>query len=283
MNNFFFELIRVALGTQASLSRLPSANEWDELFELAKKQSLVGICFVALQRMGANADDGFANIGMSEDTYFTWAGVAAKIHVQNELVNRQCVKVQEELKKAGIHSSILKGQAIALYYTSTDSAQVPDLAAFRQSGDIDVYVDCGREKAIEFARKLQGDVNWDYKHLHLDVFGDTKVEMHYRVEVASNLILNYKLQAWFNENSEGLWLSVDGLGIIAPSVEFNLFYILLHAYRHFLFEGVGLRQLMDYFFVLRARKVVTQAPREHSSEYGSGFMETLFAPLRALA
>lgn len=109
MNNLFFELIRVALGTQESLSRLPSANEWDELFEIAKKQSLVGICFVALQRMGANADDGFANIGMSEDTYFTWAGVAAKIlYVQNELVNRQCVKVQEELTKAGIRSSILK-------------------------------------------------------------------------------------------------------------------------------------------------------------------------------
>lgn len=39
---------------------------------------------------------------------------------------------------------------------------------------------------------------------------------------------------------------------MTPSLEFNLFYILLHIYRHFLYEGVGLRQLMDYFFVLKA-------------------------------
>lgn len=133
-------------------------------------------------------------------------------------------------------------------------------------------MDCGREKAIEFARKLQGDVDWDYKHLHLEVFGDTKVEMHYRVEVVSNLIQNSKLQAWFNEPEvQSLIFNIQG-NYTCPSIEFNLFYILLHAYRHFLFEGVGLRQLMDYYFVLRARKVVSQAPREHSSEYGSGFM-----------
>ena len=39
--------------------------------------------------------------------------------------------------------------------------------------------------------------------------------------------------------------------MVCPSVEFNLFYILLHTYRHFLYEGVGMRQLMDYFFVLQ--------------------------------
>lgn len=110
MQQLFFELIRVALGTQASLSRLPSADEWDELYEFAKKQSLVGICFVALQRLGANADEGYTRIGMSEDLYFTWMGVAGKIHVQNEIVNLQCTKVQSELLKSGFESCILKGQ-----------------------------------------------------------------------------------------------------------------------------------------------------------------------------
>lgn len=43
--NLFFELIRVAIGTQESLSRLLSACEWGELYKAAKKQSLIGVCF----------------------------------------------------------------------------------------------------------------------------------------------------------------------------------------------------------------------------------------------
>ena len=121
-------------------------------------------------------------------------------------------------------------------------------------------VDCGRKKAIEFARSVQGDVDWDYKHLHLNVFDDTAVEMHYVPEVFLNLRKNRKLQKWFREpevlssmffHSAGSETSLSG-DMVCPSVEFNLFYILLHTYRHFLYEGVGMRQLMDYYFVLRA-------------------------------
>ena len=90
--------------------------------------------------------------------------------------------------------------------------------------------------------------------------------MHYVPEVFLNLRKNRKLQKWFKENqkmifnenedenendpSAGSGTSLSG-EMVCPSVEFNLFYILLHTYRHFLYEGVGMRQLMDYFFVLQ--------------------------------
>lgn len=127
-----------------------------------------------------------------------------------------------------------------------------NLSGFRQSGDIDIYVDCGREKAIEFACSVQGDVDWDYKHLHLNVFEDTAVEMHYVPEVFLNLRKNRKLQKWFKEPEVAGSMFCESGEMVCPSVEFNLFYILLHTYRHFLYEGVGMRQLMDYCFVLRA-------------------------------
>lgn len=31
---------------------------------------------------------------------------------------------------------------------------------------------------------------------------------------------------------------------------FNMVYLLLHIYNHYIYEGVGLRQLMDYYFVI---------------------------------
>ena len=48
MDSLFFELIRVAIGTQDRLSRTPSSQEWKVLYDMAKKQSLVGICFAIL-------------------------------------------------------------------------------------------------------------------------------------------------------------------------------------------------------------------------------------------
>ena len=261
IDTLFFELIRVSIGTQespstglrAGLSRLPSEAEWEVLLDMAVKQSLVGVCFCGIHQLGADSDEGYINIGMSEDLYFDWMGMAAQINMKNELVNQQCVELQKRLAAEGFRSSILKGQAVAMLYGE-------ELRGFRQSGDIDIYVDCGREKAIEFARSVQGDVDWDYKHLHLNVFEDTAVEMHYVPEVFLNLMKNRKLQKWFKEpevassmffHSAGSGTSLSG-EMVCPSVEFNLFYILLHTYRHFLYEGVGMRQLMDYCFVLRA-------------------------------
>ena len=148
------------------------------------------------------------------------------------------------MTEAGIRSSILKGQAVAGFYGE-------ELAMYRQSGDIDVYVDCGMERALAFAQDAgQHKVKWDYKHLHLDVFQDTEVEMHYRVEVMLNLWKNSRLQRWFKAHTEEIFANGTN-GMVTPMVEFNVFYILLHIYRHFLYEGVGMRQLMDYYFVLR--------------------------------
>ena len=276
-NTLFYELIRVSIGTQATLSRLPSEAEWEELFEMAVKQSLVGVCFSGLHDLGADSDEGYVRIGMSEDLFFDWMGMAAQINMKNDIVNEQCVSLQKRLAADGIRSSILKGQAVAMLYGE-------ELRGFRQSGDIDIYVDCGREKAIEYARSIQGDVDWDYKHLHLKVFDAstgsataTEVEMHYVPEVFLNLRKNRKLQKWFKQPEVASSMFCEPGDMVCPSVEFNLFYILLHTYRHFLYEGVGMRQLMDYCFVLRASSNVPSSKIQEVKSTIDRFGMTRFA------
>lgn len=51
IDNLFFELLRVAIGTQESLSHVPSVREWEELYHIAQKQALIGICFAGLQKL----------------------------------------------------------------------------------------------------------------------------------------------------------------------------------------------------------------------------------------
>lgn len=235
----FIELLQVAVGRREFLSHTPSEQDWQTLYSMASKQAVLGVCFLAVQRLHS------LDQVPPKQLVYEWFGVAESIRQRNEVVNKHCRKIQRKLTEAGIRSSILKGQAVAQYYGQ-------ELSRYRQSGDIDVYVDCGLEGVLKFARDNGIDKpTWDYKHLHLDLFHDTEVEVHYRVEVLLNLWKNRKLQKWFKDNEELLFQKRDEL--ITPTTAFNQFYVLLHIYRHFLYEGVGMRQLMDYYYVLTAR------------------------------
>lgn len=279
MDSLFFELLKVAISQQVRLSHTPTTDEWWQLYNIAEKQAVLGICFNAIERLHQQEQT------PPQELLYEWIGAAESIRATNELVNKQCFKLQAKLEEAGIRSSILKGQSVAKYYSqtkvtalepcspATDGTQenTEDLAALRQSGDIDVYVDCGLKRALQFAKKNScDDVKWDYKHLHLNVFQDTQVEMHYRVEVMLNLWKNRKLQRWFKEHQEEIFGYTNDF--IAPTTEFNRFYVLLHIYRHFLYEGIGMRQLMDYYFILRSeenvKKETLESLRKTLKEFG---------------
>ncbi len=259
----FFELIQVALGNRGELSRVPTAKEWSDLYDESERQALTGVMVAGLERLPKEQRP-------EQESLLQWIGISEQIRQGNLSLTKYCKQLQRKVSDLGYKSSILKGQGVALYYDEP-------LGNLRQSGDIDIYVNCGLKGALAIARQLGVDnPRWDYKHLHLDIFEDAEVEMHYHVEVLLNLWKNRRLQKWFREHQDAVFgtskntkssngsrigelenshtntnCTNDTNGFATPSVEFNVFYILLHIYRHFLYEGVGMRQIMDYYFVLR--------------------------------
>lgn len=237
----FFELLQVALDNRERLTKTPSAAEWMEIYAESERQTVSGILLYGIERLPVEQRP-------PQVLLLQWIGVGQIIERHNHLLDERCKKLLSNLTSVGLHPTILKGQGIAQCYPKV-------LQKLRQPGDIDVYVSDGREKAIEYARSVgQNNIDWDYKHLRLNVWDDTEVEMHYHVEVLLNLWKNRKLQKWFKAHAEQLYghtESTDNTDLITPTAEFNVFYILLHIYRHFLYEGVGLRQIWDYHFVLR--------------------------------
>lgn len=232
----FFELLQIALGNRKRLSESPSSKEWEKLYTESERQAITGLLLYGIDKLPEIQRP-------PKEFLIQWIGIGQMIEQRNKLMDLRCKDLLEKLTEHGLRCSILKGQGIAQLYDC-------ELRQFRQSGDIDVYVDCGLEKSLAFAKVMgQQDVDWDYKHLHLNIWDDTEVEMHYRVEVLLNLRKNRKLQRWFKVNEEFIFSHDNNL--TAPTTEFNVFYILLHIYRHFLYEGVGLRQIIDYYFVLQ--------------------------------
>ena len=233
------------------------------LYDMAKKQSLVGVCFAALQRLGANADEGFTRIGISESLYLTWMGMAAKIQQRNEVVNRQCVDLQKRLSADGVRFCILKGQGAGLRYPS-------DLSMLRQSGDIDIWMAGGMEKVVRYVNGIAPTDEVTSSHVQLHVFEDTEVEMHYVPMRLGNRLANRRVMSWLFAQEETQMSHqvpfMDG-ALNVPTDEFDIVYQMLHIFKHLFNEGIGLRQLMDYYFVLckgvdgearlRVRKVVS--------------------------
>ena len=241
----FFELLQVAIGRIVCLSHSPSAEEWKGLYKMAKKQSLVGVCFAGVQRLQQQRQE------HPEMLYLTWMGMAAKIQQRNEVVNRQCVELQESLKKIGYRSCVLKGQSAAKLYG--------DLSALRQSGDIDVWVDAPRKEIVEMVQKIAPTTNVREHHLELQFFSDTEVEVHFWPAVIRHFRKNCKLQEWFEGTREEVFenrveIGSNGLNglICCPTPEFHAVQMMAHMYHHLFDSGIGLRQVMDYYFVLKA-------------------------------
>lgn len=227
----FFELIQVAIGTRICLSRTPSADEWNELYAVAKKQSLVGVCFAGVQRLQTQRQE------PPEMQYLTWMGMAAKIQQKNEQMNVRTAEALEYFRKKGYPCQVLKGQGVAKLYGP--------LAGLRQSGDIDVWMADGKEKAFELSKQELGRVEGlTYYHIHFQIMEDAEIELHFKPSFLSSPIRNKRLLEFCKIYEPQNGCSDE------PSLAFNRIYILLHCYRHLCGHGVGMRQLLDYYFVL---------------------------------
>lgn len=267
MHKLFFELVKVSVEFQNRLSRTPTECEWNELFDMAIKQSLVGVCFVGMQKLGADANEGFSQIGISEELYLDWMGMAAQISMRNETVNKQCATLQRMLSADGFKSSILKGQGVATLYGE-------DLHGFRQSGDIDVLMwkdglsfNRNKREVIDYAHGIDSSACGSEHHVGVHLFGGTDVEMHYAPAYFCNPFTNKRFRKWFESERNNVE-KVKDFGFYMPSTEFNVVFLLAHAFRHYMSEGIGLRQMMDYYYVLKKWNGDSEALRSILSSFG---------------
>ena len=255
IENLFYQLLRMALGRQVCLPHTPNEQEWKALYELAKKQSLIGVCFAGVQKLQTQRQE------PPEMTYLTWMGMAAKIQQRNEVVSRQCVELQGQLAADGLRSCVLKGQGVGALYRvhendNDNNQNSSDLSMLRQSGDIDVWVDTDEEGALRWVKKYQRVLDFDYKHVHLDVLEGTSVEVHYRP--STSRVPWYMKRVDHFTREKACWTNAVALGdgmVNVPSLEFNLVFILQHIFGHLFAEEMTLKQYLDYYFVLKQAHV----------------------------
>lgn len=245
----FYELIRISLGLANKLSSTPSHKEWKALYDMAEKQSLIGICFAGVQKLCDSDAEYYA--GMSEQQFLTWLGMTAQIRQRNELMNERTKEALKFFRSKGFACQVLKGQGIAKLYRAechqAGESDNNDFPLLRQSGDIDVWLTGGREKVYRLSLDILGKITGaNYHHIHFPIWEDPEIEAHIYPSFLSSPLRNYRLRKFCKQYEPKL--GCDDF----PSAEFNLVFIMLHCYRHLCGHGVGMRQVMDYYFVLNS-------------------------------
>lgn len=237
ISDLFFDLIQVSLGNREKLQREPSSQEWSQLFALASKQALTGVLLEGVNKLQSTTSE------LQKALLLEWIGVQQYTIMQNKILDNRAKETCELFKEWGYRSCILKGQGTALYYAKPE---------VRQCGDIDIWVEGDRDQILSLAKAKGYEVpHIDIKHSDIVFFEDVPVEVHHLPSWMYCPSTNKKLQRFFQIKADTQFNNYDSsVGFIHSTIDFDLVYSMVHIYRHIFSEGIGLRQLMDYYYIL---------------------------------
>ena len=235
----FFEFLRFCIGTVQEVPSSLKGADWRVLYVMARKQCLVGVLFDGIKRLPAD-------VGMDKGLLFQWMAQNQTLRKANARLDKAAVEVAEWFGRKGFRTCVLKGQGNALLYP-------PGME--RTPGDIDLWVDGGDRKVVSFVRSLSPDEKVCYHHIGFPEYNGVEVEVHFRPSFLFCFRHNRRLQGYYERVMDGQFAHKVKLGeqgeVAVPKAEFNLIFQLTHIFTHLMNEGIGLRQLLDYFFLLK--------------------------------
>ena len=238
-HQIFLDFLRFCIGSDSEIPSSLKEADWKVLYRIAQKQCLVGILFGGIQKLPP------AEVGMSKDLLLQWMMQCHMLEKANVRLNDAAIQVSEWFRKKGFRTCILKGQGNALMYPNPYS---------RTPGDIDIWVEGGDKRVISFVRSISPHEKACYHHIEFPSYKGVEVEVHYRPSFQLCFWHDRKLQKYYERMKEEQFSHRVMLGeqgeIAIPIAEFNLIFQLTHIYAHLMNEGIGLRQLLDYYYVL---------------------------------
>ena len=235
----FFDFLSFCIGSAKEIPSSLKEADWKELYAIAKKQCLVGVLFDGIKKLPAE------HVVMEKELLLHLMAESQMLEKANVRLNDAAIQVSGWFWKKGFRTCILKGQGNALMYPNPCS---------RTPGDIDIWVEGGDKRVISFVRSISPHEKACYHHIEFPSYKGVEVEVHYRPSFLLCFWHNRKLQKYYERVKEEQFshrVMLEEQGEIAiPTVEFNLIFQLTHIFSHLMNEGIGLRQLLDYYYVL---------------------------------
>ena len=228
----FRNLLLISLGRKSSFEKDPTPQDWKYLYHLAHRQALLGPLNDGIHRLPAHQMP-------PEDILKDWDRLTDSIAGIYQTHEKHVAELEALLKRLNLHGCILKGTGLAHLYPSPER---------RMCGDIDLWIAGDRDEIIRTFRDAEIPI-YDviYQECKAGIFLDTEVEIHFHPSKMYNPFSNARLQRFFERNTP----IRDDVAITYPDTKFNAVFCMAHMFRHYLEGGIGMRQMMDYYYILR--------------------------------
>ena len=237
ITSLLFELIRISFGDADAFATAPSPQQWGDLMEEASRQSILPALFTGIERLPSHQ-------APPREILMQWFVLTDRTETLSAHHEECAARISAAFADAGFRSCILKGRSAAALYP------VPSR---RSNGDIDIWADGGISTVLPFIEAHYPTRNVVYHHAEIKAFDSPSVEVHFTPTWMFNPVLNSRLQRYFRAQAPLQTGFPDGEHPFrSPSPGFDAVYQMIHIYRHFFDEGVGLRHLCDYCLVLKA-------------------------------
>jgi hypothetical protein len=284
--NRFMAFLRFSLDDKRVLPVDFKQMDWKELFNFGDQQAINGVLYHGLTKLQST------DPRPDKYTIFEWYSCYEQIKEDNQRIYGEVASLTSQLFRDGYKGCVLKGQGNAMMY--------PD-PYMRTSGDIDMWTLPTKRRLAEYGpiknetldiiryvllHDKQAQI--EYHHIDYNLFNQTPVEIHYTPSFMGNLFYEYRMKRWFEKNKKEQFSKlydvpgIEGGKLCFPTDKFNCIFQLSHIMHHFFFEGIGLRQVIDYYYLLKRglnddekREIVHVIKWLNMSKFAQGLMWVL--------
>lgn len=242
------ELLRIAIwNLPVEHFHTAQQTDWNAVLNMAEDSTVGPLVAQSIQRISEYAEKDQHIPDAIIDRCLTLQFTAIR---NSQKLNSVLLTVNRAIKERAHFSPILlKGQACAQRYPEP---------ALRTCGDIDLFVGADHvDAAIESLTGIydEGSVDRAHeKHYNVKCQG-VEIELHRTVITLNNEPENDHINHWTLQRLKTQPHStavINGQDIRIPDPLFETVFLFYHLWRHYLYEGIGLRQLCDWTLCLHA-------------------------------
>ena len=239
VESLFLQLIRIACGNAVKFTSPVSAEEWEDLMNKTEKHGITGVAFDGVEKLPKEHMPPLSII-------MKWTAYVDCKERRSVRLNRVSVNMSAMFERDGKNACIIKGASVGCLYPNPHRRDV---------GDVDVWMAGGYDNVSEYVRKKFAKVKGAGGGHHLSVVMDgVSVEVHFMPAELYNFWHNRYLKVYYKEIEAKPWRSrirLETGDFIVPEIQVSLVIVIVHLFHHWAFEGIGMKQVLDCYWVLK--------------------------------
>ena len=236
--DMFLPALKAALKNEkVSWSEELESQDWVELFRIATTHQVLPLIYEAVYDCPAARN-------MEPQVFMSAKQQTIRSVMLQTMTTNEFLGLFQHLQKAGVQALVVKGIVCRNLYPNPE---------YRMSGDEDVLIP---EEEFELCHQAMldygmhpADPTQDIQSEHEVPYGKPGspiyIELHKCLFPPESTAYGDLNRFFKNVHDRAIKLSIDGKQVVTMGYTDHLFYLICHAFKHFLHSGFGIRQVCD--------------------------------------